>query len=157
MSETRYDYQRWALPIELVLSGTAEISEKPRKRRDRASGAAKDKSSAQPVPEIIAREIFSYLDPECGYSDWRKRLCAIPAIVGDDEAQSMRRQIARDWSAGQIDRKARYVENTPAGYVDDDDVDAVWGGIRRSRRWRRLRQRDHVGAGPGAAPGHAVF
>ncbi len=123
--------------------GPAEVTGDDGKERTAPSISAGD-----PVDESALRDAISYLDANEERDEWRDNIAAIRAanIVGDDSLQ-IRRQIAHEYSRGELDRSGRYKKTLPSRYTSPEAVDQVFdtmtpkrGGITVGTLFDRARK-----------------
>lgn len=83
----------------------------------------------RPVAEILLRETLSYIDPPASEPEWFEVL----AMIAGTELLGDTGQVARDWSAGKLDRRGKYLNSAPPGYDGDEAVDAKMERLRLDR------------------------
>jgi hypothetical protein len=80
----------------------------------------------EPVPTEKLKELLSYLDPNAPRDEWRDCVAAIRATpILDDPDENERREIAHQYSRGELDRLHRY-DAKDAELYDAEAVDQVF-------------------------------
>lgn len=116
----RYDGYPRACSAGDVLAGLSEASPDKKATASAATGV--------PVPIDHLRKILGYLNPDAPRNEWRDVIAAVRAtpMEGDLE-ESRRRQLALEFSRGELDRQKRWEgKKRPSRYTGDDAVNKVF-------------------------------
>lgn len=98
----------------LQLLALAEPKQRPTPQPSAASGS--------PVDAALLREALGWVPPDTDYETWRNRVAAVGAANC-----AAAREIAHEWSRGELDRDGRFKDGPPAQYLKGgaDAVDLV--------------------------------
>jgi hypothetical protein len=140
--------ESWALgrDADVLLRGIAVISSDPVEQ-------SPSPLTGQPVSPETLTEILSWLDPNARREQWRDWIAAVRAApISDDRDGIKRRELAQQFSRGELDRFHRYDLNTPERYTGPETVDQVFdtmppkeGGVRFGTLVKAARDAGYIG------------